>query len=85
MSYSMRSVVYDGDYNNAYLFINDKQLDETWHHTHHTSTESGEVTSTGGRLITLVANAGDRIYVRATRVDYRYYNILYCAEFISKM
>ena len=41
--------------------------------------------STGGRVVTVEASAGDKIEVRADGMDDDYYEILYCAEFIPKM
>ena len=55
-----------GDTNNAYLFINGDQLIETIHGTY---SESGVVYSTGGRVVTLEASAGDKIDIRADKMD----------------
>ena len=70
------------DDNICYLSINDEALDETRHYTY---SESGVVQSTGGRVVTLEASAGDTIEIRVDRMDRYYYNILYCAEFIPKI
>ena len=78
----MRSVVDSGDGNDCYLYLNGDQLDETRHGTY---SESGEVRSTGGRVVTLEASAGDKIEIRADRMDGYYYQILYCAEYLPKM
>ncbi len=82
LSYSMWSVVYSGDYNFCYLYKNGEQMPETRHETY---SESGDVWSTGGRVVTLEASAGDEIEIRATAMDGVYYHILYCAEFIPRM
>ena len=84
VSFSMASLVGVGygDQNRAYLYINGNQLDETEYWTY---SESGLVCSTGGRVLTLEASAGDKIEVRTTRVDGYHYNVLYCAECIPKM
>ena len=82
LTYSLRSSVDSGDGNFAYLYINGNQLSETLHETY---SESGGVSSTGGREVTLEASAGDKIEVKTTTLDGNYWNILYCAEFIPKM
>ena len=71
-----------GEYNFCYLYLNGAQLDETKHHSY---SESGEVQSTGGRVVTVEASAGDKIKIRTTRMDDYYFRILYCAEYIPKM
>ena len=71
-----------GDGNDCYLYLNGDQLDETRHGTY---SESGEVRSTGGRVVTLEASAGDKIEIRAITMDGSYWRILYCAEYIHKM
>ena len=83
VTFSMRSVVNSGDGNFCYLYINGARLYETQHYTY--SESDGEMVSTGGRVVTLEASAGDNIEIRATRMDGIYYEILYCAEYIPKM
>ena len=82
MSYSLRSSVHIKEGNTAWLFLNGNQLDETEHNTY---SNSGTVSSTGGRVVTLEASAGDTIEIRATQMDRYYVNIYFCAEFIPKM
>ena len=82
LTYSMQSTVYSGNNNICYLYLNGEKLDETRHNTY---SQSGRVHSTSGRVVTLEASAGDKIEIRATRMDYVYNDILYCAEFIPKM
>ena len=83
LTYSTYSYVDSGDRNIAYLFINENMLeDETQHETY---SESGEVFSTGGRVVTVEASARDKIEIRATRMDGYFGHILYCAEYIPKM
>ena len=78
----MYSRVDTGEINYAYLFMNGEELTETQHETY---SESGEVGSTSGRVVTLEASAGDEIEIRTTRMDEYYFNILYCAEYIPRM
>jgi len=82
LSYNMESRVPGGpgEWNTAYLYLNDQQLPETDHYS-----QSGAVSSTGGRVVTLEASAGDEIEIRTTSMDGSYGQILYCAEFIPKM
>ena len=82
VTYSLMSRMHSGDYNNAYLFINGDQLTETQHYTY---SGSGVVDSTGGRVVTLEASAGDKIEIRAPQMDGIYRYVLYCAEYIPKM
>ena len=70
------------DDNICYLSINDEALDETRHYTY---SESGVALSTGGRVVTLEANAGDQIEIRTAKMEGRYNYINFCAEYIPKM
>ncbi len=81
VSYSMRSRVDSWQSNTAYLHMNGDILYGTEHVTY---SESGVVSSTGGRVVTLEASAGDKIELRATSMSSRYYENLYCAEYIPK-
>ena len=81
LSYSMYSLVDSGDYNYCYLFINGQALLETDHVTY---SKTGGVASTGGRVVTLEASAGDLIEIRTTAMNGYYMYILYCAEYIPK-
>ena len=83
MSYSMDSKV-DSALNEANLHINGVELVESGHWT---SSESGLVRSTGGRVLTLDVSAGDKIDLRADQMSSNgnFWYILYCAEYITKM
>ena len=82
LSYSLESWVDGGEINYSYLYINGNKLDETQHETR---SGSGWDSTTGGRVVTLEASAGDKIELRATSMSSRYYENLYCAEYIHKM
>ena len=82
MTYSLYSHVDSGDENRCYLFLNGQELHETEHSTWSTS---GTVGSTGGRVLTMEASAGDQIEIRTDIMDGYYYHILYCAEYVPKM
>ena len=84
LTYSLQSQVDSGDQNFLRLTLNGRLLGpETQHHTYNTG--SGEVISTGGRVVTLEASAGDMIEIRAPQMDGIYRYVLYCAEYIPKM
>ena len=68
--------------NEAYLYLNDEQLVESYHTTY---SSSGYESITSGRVVILEAMAGDNITLRATRVDGGFYFITYCAEYIPKL
>ena len=57
----MRSDVGSGESNEASLYINGNKLEESYHFT---SSSSGVVRSTSGRVVTLEASAGDKIEIR---------------------
>ena len=78
----MYSYVDSGDSNYCYLYLNGDQLDETQHKTY---TSSGQVGSTGGRVVTLEAIGGDQIEIKTTRMDRSYWQIIFCGEYIPKM
>ena len=82
LTYSVASLVNSGETNYCYLYLNGDLLTETKHWTY---SETGQVMSTGGRVVTVEASAGDKIEVRAYEMDGYYYQILYCAEYIPKM
>ena len=78
----MRSRVNSGTGNFCYLYLNGVRQSETIHYSY---SESGQMYSTGGRIMTLEASAGDEIEIRATGMIGGYYDILYCAEYMPKM
>jgi len=83
VSYSVQSKVYSGEENYARLFLKGHLLGpETQFYTF---SESGAVYITGGRVVTLEANAGDTIHFGATKMDGEFRLIDYCAEYITKM
>ena len=77
VSYHMESRVDGGNPNYCYLYINGDKLPET----SQTYSESRVVTSTGGRVVTLEASAGDKIEIKATQMDGIYRYVQYCAEY----
>ena len=77
----MESWVGTGDTNIAYLQYG-VGLIET---KHRTFSQTGQVTSTSGRVVTVEAAASAQMEIITTTMDHSYYNILFCAEFIPKM
>ena len=75
----MTSRVNTGDANYAYLYHNGEQMRET---VYMTFSESGAVSSTGGREILVTAQQGDTLTLRSDRLDYVFYYILTCFEYI---
>ena len=69
ISFSMESIVNNGDNNYAYLYHNGEQMPETEHDR--------------GREILMTAQQGDTLTLRSGRVDYRFYNIITCFEYIA--
>ena len=82
LTYSLTSIVHNGEVNYCFLYLNGEELFETKHDTY---SASGQVTSTSGRVMTVEASAGDKIEIRTTRMDGAYYDTLYCAKYIPKM
>ena len=82
MSFSLISHLDSEEQNDCYLVINGDQLGETSHYTY---SETGLARSTGGRVVTVEASAGDKIEIRTALMHGRFWRILYCSEFIPKM
>ena len=78
----MKSKTNGGEWNIVFLFFNGTKMMETEHSTY---SDGGRTDSTGGRVVTLEASAGDTIYLRTTRMDGDYVRIIFCAEYIAKM
>ena len=81
VTFNMESSV-NGGYNEAWLYINVHQHQETKHTTY---SNNGVVTSTGGRVVTMELSAGDNITLRTTAMDEYYDRIHFCAEYIPNM
>ena len=84
----MESRVSEGDYNFVWLSINGNLLQESRSETmlvKYNSVDFGAAGSTGGRMVTVQANTGDQIELRATKLDGAYYKVLYCLEYLPKI
>ena len=87
ISYSLQSsgrgvALIRDEKNIAVLYKNGNSLQGTQYYS---ASSDGWVASTGGRVVNMEANAGDRIDLRATRIDDIFWDILFCAEFIPKL
>ena len=82
MSFSLSSFVESGVSNIAYIFVNGEQVFESKHFTY---SESGWVSSTGGREVFLEANAGDSITLRTTGMGGYFQYVMTCIDFVPPM
>ena len=78
VSYSIRSWQHSGDGNQAWLYINGEQLEESYHTTYYAYSE-GYVGSLGSRSLYMRLEAGDTISLRAGSI-YELYYITLCFE-----
>ena len=78
VSFSMRSSVYRQHLHLAYLYHNGEQMRETVYMTY---SNSGAVSSTGGREILVTAQQGDTLSPRSGGLDYGFYHFLTCFEY----
>ena len=69
--------------NNAYLYQNGVQLEETWFWSYFISSRGYEDTqgTTGGRDVTLEAEEGDMFSLGTTRLDGTLNDIITCFEY----
>ena len=82
ISFSLLSKQESGEFTKAGIHFNGNIMYETVHRTY---SASGKVESTGGRVVTQKASAGDQIEIRTTSMEGTYFYVLFCVEYISKM
>ena len=82
MTFSMTSFVRFGEGNLAILHLNGNKVEGSQYYTY---CDAKEVDSTGGRQVLMEFKQGDNIDIRTTRMDYKYHNINFCAEYVPKM
>ena len=80
VSFSLRSVVNTGQWNNVYIYHNQQKIKETDHRTY---SEAKMVYSTGGRELITRAEQGDTFHLGTMKMDYIFYEIITCFEFVS--
>ena len=80
VSFSLWSSVNTEQWNQVYIYHNQKPIVETAHYTY---SKSNGVTSTGGRELVTRAERGDTFHLGTDRIDGHFYNIIACIEFIS--
>ena len=78
VTYSMRSKQNSGDINQAWLYINGVQIDESEHRTYYSDSE-GTVSSLGSRSLYMRLEAGDTISLKTDDI-YTLYQITLCFE-----
>ena len=79
ISYSIKSLQYSGDYNQAWLTINGEHIEESYHDTYYGNSE-GYVNSLGSRSLYMRLEAGDTISLKTGSVGYGLYHITLCFE-----
>ena len=69
-----------GHYNYVYIYHNQQKIEETRHSTH---SKDALVFSTGGRELITRAEQGDTFHLGTMKMDYIFYEIITCFEFVS--
>ena len=82
VTFSLWSLTHSGQSNTAWLHLNGQAMEETYYRTY---SSSGSVYTTGGRELIMEAREGETIELRATYMSGFYFQVIYCAEYISKM
>ena len=78
ITFSMRSDVFSGNDNLAYLYHNGEKMPETLRELYY---KNGVMTSTGGREILMMAEKGDTLSLRSAEISWDFENIMICYEF----
>ena len=79
VTYTIRSWQYSGESNQAWLYINGEQIEESRHHTGYTGSE-GYVKSQGSRSLYMRLQSGDTISLRTGGVGFGLSYITLCFE-----
>jgi len=77
LSYSMGSWQDNGEYNQAWLYINGVRIEESYHRTYYDGSE-GRVGSLGSRSLYMRLESGDTISLRTVIVGHGLYEITVC-------
>lgn len=80
VSFSLRSALNTGQWNQVYIYHNQQKIEETLHDTY---SEDYGVISAGGRELITRAERGDTFHLGTARMDDGFYNIITCLEFVS--
>jgi len=79
VSYTIKSTQFSGEENQAWLYINGEQIEESYHYTYYSGSE-GAVTGMGSRSLYMRLESGDTISLRTGKVGYGLYHITLCFE-----
>ena len=77
----MESYVFTGKNNFAFIYHNGQEMEETVHYTYYGG--SGSMHYTGGREVMVRAHQGDTLHLGTTTVDYGFWYINICFEFLN--
>ena len=80
VSFSLRSVVNTGQWNNVYIYHNQQIMTETEHQTY---SKDNYVKSTGGWELITRAEQGDTFHLGTGTMKSWLYHIITCFEFVS--
>ena len=69
VSFAIRSAQYSGETNQAWLYINGEQIEESYHFTYYGASE-GWVESMGSRSLYMRLESGDTISLRAGEIQF---------------
>ena len=79
VSFAIRSAQYSGETNQAWLYINGEQIEESRHNTYYYDSE-GHVASLGSRSLYMRLESGDTISLRTGEIGYGLWHITLCFE-----
>ena len=79
VTYSIVSTQDYGDTNQAYLYVNGEQMQESYYGTYYDGSEGG-VSSLGSRTLYMRLESGDTITLRSAKVGHGLYHITHCLE-----
>ena len=80
VSFSLQSDVNNGQYNHVYIYHNQQMIQATQHRTY---SKDARMYSTGGRELITRAEQGDTFHLGTMKMDYIFYEIITCFEFVS--
>ena len=83
VTYHMQSRVTNLMTNQAWIYLNGRQLPETMHKT--SVSARCKVDSTSGRVVTLEANEGDLISLRTYSGYVYFFHVNFCVHFIPRI
>ena len=79
VSFAIRSAQYSGETNQAWLYINGEQIEESVHWTYYDGS-GGHVSTLSSRTLYMRLEAGDKISLRTGKVGYGLHHITLCFQ-----